>query len=152
MDASSQMDPRKALVLMVSPAFLFCENWDMVSKDVIRYCHDVFEGKKDICEINDTVVVLIHKVRDPKDIMNFRSIGLCRAIFKIISKVLANRLKMVLHSCISHNPSAFVLSRMIHDYILIAHELVHYLQSPKNGPNKGLVIKLDMSKAYDRVE
>ncbi|KAK5802755.1 hypothetical protein PVK06_030374 [Gossypium arboreum] len=41
---------------------------------------------------------------------------------------------------------------MIHDNILIAHELLHYLQSSKNGPNKGLVVKLDMSKAYDRVE
>ncbi|KAK5846193.1 hypothetical protein PVK06_002467 [Gossypium arboreum] len=41
---------------------------------------------------------------------------------------------------------------MIHDNVLITHELVHYLQSVKNGPNKGFVIKLDMSKAYDRVE
>ncbi|KAK5785385.1 hypothetical protein PVK06_039967 [Gossypium arboreum] len=41
---------------------------------------------------------------------------------------------------------------MIHDNILVAHELVHYLQSTKNGPNKGFVIKLDMSKAYDQVE
>ncbi|KAH1047421.1 hypothetical protein J1N35_038205 [Gossypium stocksii] len=41
---------------------------------------------------------------------------------------------------------------MIHNNILITHELVHYLQNTKNGPNKGFAIKLDMSKAYDRVE
>lgn len=41
---------------------------------------------------------------------------------------------------------------MIHDNVLIAHELMHYLQSAKNGSNKGFVAKLDMSKAYDRVE
>ncbi|KAK5843134.1 hypothetical protein PVK06_005575 [Gossypium arboreum] len=46
----------------------------------------------------------------------------------------------------------FFLGRMIHENILISHELLHYLQSSKNGPNKGFVIKLDMSKAYDRVE
>ncbi|KAA3487553.1 reverse transcriptase [Gossypium australe] len=73
-----------------------------------------------------------------------------RITFKIISKVLANRLKLVLHSCISHNQSAFVLGRMIHDNILIAHDLVLYLQSSKNVPNKGLVIQLNMSKAFDR--
>ncbi|KAA3470135.1 reverse transcriptase [Gossypium australe] len=73
-------------------------------------------------------------------------------IYKIISKALANRLKTTLPLCISQNQSAFVLGHMIHENILIAHELMHYLQSLKNGPNKGFVIKLDMSKAYDRVE
>lgn len=41
---------------------------------------------------------------------------------------------------------------MIHDKILIVHEVMHYLLSSKNGPNKRFVAKLDMSKAYDRVE
>ncbi|MBA0709050.1 hypothetical protein Golax_024121 [Gossypium laxum] len=63
-----------------------------------------------------------------------------------------NHLKASLPLCISQNQSAFLLGRMIHDNILIAHELMHYLQSSKNRPNKGFVIKLDMSKAYDRVE
>lgn len=41
---------------------------------------------------------------------------------------------------------------MIHDNFLIAHELIHYLQSSKNGPNKGFMVNLDMSKAYDKVK
>lgn len=41
---------------------------------------------------------------------------------------------------------------MIHDNVLVAHELMHYLYSSKNSPNKGCVVKLDMSKAYDRVK
>ncbi|KAK5836254.1 hypothetical protein PVK06_012028 [Gossypium arboreum] len=73
-------------------------------------------------------------------------------VYKIVAKVLANRLKDTLPSCISQNQNAFVLGQMIHDNVLIAHELVYYLQSAKNGPNKGFVIKLKMSKAYDRVE
>lgn len=41
---------------------------------------------------------------------------------------------------------------MIHDNALIAHKLMHYLQSVKNGPKKGFVTKLDISKGYDHVE
>lgn len=41
---------------------------------------------------------------------------------------------------------------MIHGNVLIIHELMHYLQSSKTGPNKGFIVKLDMSKADDRVE
>lgn len=48
--------------------------------------------------------------------------------------------------------AATVPNRMIHDNVLVAHELMHYLYSSKNSPNKGCVVKLDMSKAYDRVE
>ncbi|KAA3479799.1 reverse transcriptase [Gossypium australe] len=88
----------------------------------------------------------------PIDMTNFCLISLCRVVYKIVAKVLANRLKDTLPMCISQNQSAIVPKRMIHDNILIAHELVHYLQSAKNRPNKGFAIKLDMSKAYDRVE
>lgn len=65
---------------------------------------------------------------------------------------MVNRLKAILPDCISQNQSTFVLGRMIHDNILIWHELLHYLQSSRNGPNKGCVIKPNMSKAYDHLE
>ncbi|KAG8493182.1 hypothetical protein CXB51_010592 [Gossypium anomalum] len=83
---------------------------------------------------------------------NFRPVSLCRVIYKMVTKTLANRLKEVIPMCISQNQSAFVPNRMIHDNVLVTHELMHYLRSSKNGPNKGCVVKLDMSKAYDRVE
>ncbi|KAA3469529.1 reverse transcriptase [Gossypium australe] len=109
-------------------------------------------GGKDVDYLNDTIIVLIPKIKEPVDLTNFRPISLCRVVYKIIAKVLANRLTETLPLCISQNQSAFVPGRIIHDNILVAHEMVHYLQSTKNGPNKGFVIKLDMSKAYDRVE
>jgi hypothetical protein len=72
-------------------------------------------------------------------------------LYKIVSKVLANRLKQILPEVISQSQSAFVLGRLISDNILIAYELTHYMRNKRKG--KGVAaIKLDMSKAYDRVE
>ncbi|KAH1033131.1 hypothetical protein J1N35_045305 [Gossypium stocksii] len=75
-----------------------------------------------------------------------------RVIYKIVSKTLANQLKDVLSLYISQNQSAFVPNWMIHDNVLVAHVLMHYLRSSKNGPNKGCVVKLDMGNTYNRVE
>ncbi|KAK5836733.1 hypothetical protein PVK06_012533 [Gossypium arboreum] len=152
LQAIKQMDPNKAPGIDGLSGNFFKHHWDIVGNDTISYCLDVLNGSKNISNLNDTMIILIPKIKNPCELTNFRPISLCRFVYMIISKVLANRLKAVLPSCISQNQSAFVSGRMIHYNILIAHELLHYLQSSKNGPNKGLVVKLDMSKAYDRVE
>ncbi|KAL4367528.1 hypothetical protein GQ457_05G015900 [Hibiscus cannabinus] len=54
--------------------------------------------------------------------------------------------------CIDEEQAGFVPGRQILDNILVAHELFHYMQSSRNGPNKGATLKLDIEKAYDRVE
>lgn len=112
----------------------------------------MLNGTRSVREVNYTILVLIPKIDEPKDMTQYRLIILCRVIYKIVAKVWANRLKFLLLRCISPNQSAFMLGRMIHHNFLIDHELLHYLQSSKNGPNKGFVAKLDISKAYDRVE
>ena len=70
----------------------------------------------------------------------------------MISKVIANRLKCILPHIISPNQSAFVPGRIISDNILLAYELTHFLQRKRSGRKGYATIKLDMSKAYDRVE
>ncbi|KAA3470173.1 reverse transcriptase [Gossypium australe] len=150
--AFNQMDPRKASGVNGLPGSFIKEHWQTVGADVSRLCHETLRDVKDIYKINETLLVMIPKIENPCDMTNFCPISLCRVVYKIISKVLANLLKEVLFVCISQNQSMFVPGRMIHDNVLIAHELVHYLRSSKNGPNKGCVIKLDMSKAYDQVE
>ena len=81
-----------------------------------------------------------------------RPISLCNVGYKIISKVLCQRLKSCLPSLISETLSAFVAGRLITDNILIAHKMFHGLQTNKACQGKYMAIKTDMSKAYDRVE
>jgi len=69
--------------------------------------------------------------------------------YKVVSKVLANRLRVVFPDIITPNQSAFVSGRLISDNILIAYELTHYLVNKRDGNLGYAAIKLDMSKAYE---
>ena len=85
-------------------------------------------------------------------VIKFRPISLCNVIYKLISKVLVNRLKSLLPSIVSENQSAFQARRVITDNILMAFEILHYMKTQQNGSTGFMALKLDISKAYDRVE
>lgn len=131
------------------PALFYKEYWDDVGDRVVE---EVLDGGPMPDCWNDTTIVLIPKKRKPEHIKDLRPISLCSVIYKLISKVLANRLKLILPDVISPAQSAFVPGRLITDNILIAYEMTHFLKKRKKGKVGFAAIKLDMSKAYDRVE
>ncbi|CAN6691340.1 unnamed protein product [Malus baccata var. baccata] len=113
------------------------DHWDTVGKDVIRIVKAFWHSGTILRKLNHTNLVLIPKVKCPRNMTQYRPIALCNVIYKVIAKVLSNRLKTVMPKAISDNQSAFIL-----------HSLLHQ----KNGDKTGMAIKLDMAKAYDRVE
>jgi hypothetical protein len=79
---------------------------------------------------------------------NFKPITLCNVIYKIISKVIALRLKPILPFIISKEQSEYVEGRQIMDSVILVHEVIHSLKSTRTP---GILLKLDLSKAFDKL-
>jgi hypothetical protein len=103
------------------------------------------------CYNNHTFIALIPKQLGASTVHQFRPISLCNIIYKLISKILANRFKAQLHLFISPYQSAFVPAKSIQDNTIMAHELFNVINS-KKGRGGLMVIKIDMEKAFDRME
>lgn len=82
----------------------------------------------------------------------WRPTALCNVLYKIIAKVLANRLKRVFDKCISDNQSAFVLDRSSLGSAMEAIEVVHHMKAKTKGKIGDIALKLDISKTYDKID
>lgn len=90
--------------------------------------------------------------KNPTMVSELRPIALCNVLMKVITKILANRMKNMLEKVVSESQSAFIPGRLISDNIMVSYEIMHYLKKKKIGKDGYMALKLDMSKAYDRVE
>ena len=83
---------------------------------------------------------------------DYRPIALCNVNYKILAKVLANRMKKLLPRIISHEQSAFVSRRSITDNILVAFEIIHHMKRKSKGKKGDVAFKIYISKAYDKID
>ena len=150
--AFRDINPRKALGVDGFPSSFFRKHWDILGHEFISLCLGLLRGFINMEEVNRTIIVLIPKIDEPTTMRHLRPISLCTVIYKTVSKVLVNRLKSIIPLCISGNQAAFVHGRNITDNILIAHELIHTLNTDATSLAKWASLKLDMEKAFDRAE
>ena len=147
-----QMGPTKAPGPDGMNALFYQKFWNIVGDDVVVAVLDFLNSGNMDPAVNYTHIILIPKIKSPEKMSDYRPISLCNVIYKIISKVLANKLKQILPQIISPTQSAFVPSRLITDNILVAYEYLHAMHCRKKGKKGSIALKLDISKAYDRVE
>lgn len=111
----------------MSPDF-YQKYWHIVGADIVHMTRQFFETGLFEEHLTDTNIVLIPKKKYPSRMTELRPISLCNVVYKIISKVLANRLKAVIDKVISENQSAFIPGRLISDNVMLAYEVMHFMK------------------------
>jgi hypothetical protein len=149
--AFSSLGSTKAPVPDGFTALFYKKYWPSVRADVLACIGNFFINNHLLNEHNHTFIALVPKQTGSHTVHQFRPISLCNIVYKIISKVLANRFKTLLPKIISPFQSAFVPGRNIQDNSILAHELLHNFNN-KKGKGGLMFLKLDMEKAFDKME
>ena len=129
--------------------FFIKNNWDVIGKDIVKAILWFQDTGFIPRGCNASFIALVPKKANPSNLNEFRPISLVGCVYKILSKVLANRLKKVLSSVIDFNQSAFLEGRGLLESVLVANEMVDYLMKAKKS---GVFVKVDFEKAYDSVD
>lgn len=132
------------------PACFYQNQWSLCAGDIFDLVSTVFSTCIIPEKLNTTLITLVPKVPNPSSMVHFRPISLCCTLYKVISKILVARLRVILPNLISPNQVSFVPGRQIVDNIIIAQELMHKFKISK-GKKGFMAWKIDLSKAYDRL-
>uniref|UniRef100_A0A0V0IZZ6 Putative ovule protein n=1 Tax=Solanum chacoense TaxID=4108 RepID=A0A0V0IZZ6_SOLCH len=124
--------------------------WDIVGDDVVKVVDAFFSGATLPKSNTHTNLILLPKKDDIQSFSDLRPISLSNFINKVISKVMNDRIGVLLPSLISQNQSGFVKGKSITENVLLAQEIIYDIG--KRGKPANMVIKLYMAKAYDIVE
>lgn len=123
--------------------------WDIIKEDLFKVVRSFFDlSTTQLEELNSAFIVLLPKHEQATSADKFRPISLIHSFAKIVTKILANRLAPRLGEMISHNQSAFIRKRAIHENFLYVQNLVKRLHRAKKPT---LMFKLDITKAFDSI-
>ena len=130
------------------PVIFYKTFWALAKPYILAILNDFALGRVDISRLNYGVLTLIPKIQGADDIRQFRPIALINVIFKFVAKAYALRLSPVAHRTISRTQTTFIKYRLLHEGDLSLQEIVHETKVKKL---RGVFLKLDFEKAYDRV-
>jgi ribonuclease HI/exonuclease III len=147
-EALDQMNPDKAPGPDGFTARFYQHCWEIIKKDLSKMIQKSQKVSKLGGSTNSSFLALIPKEKGAISFNRFRPISLCNTSYKIIAKVIANRLKTALPLIVPENQGGFVQGRHIADNIILVQEAIH---SSVLRKEKGMVIKLDLANAFDRV-
>ncbi|XP_060188598.1 uncharacterized protein LOC132617573 [Lycium barbarum] len=147
--AIDSMDPNSCAGPDGFNGFFFQHCWEIIRREVLSFVLSFFHGAELTKFYTHSCLALIPKVTSPDCFSKLRPIILSNFSNKILSKILALRINTILPKIISENQTGFVKGRLITENILLTQEIIHGMRSKSNDCN--VVIKLDMSKAYDKL-
>ncbi|XP_073119573.1 uncharacterized protein [Henckelia pumila] len=146
------MHPDKAPGPDGMSVFFYQKFWNIIREEVTMAVLRVLNDGAELAYWNNTVVALVPKIKEPLTLKNFRPISLCNICYKIVARAVTNRLRPILNKSMNDFQSAFLPGRLILDNIILSFEILHWIRCRKVGKTGYAALKLDMSKAYDRVK
>jgi len=143
-----EMSEGKSLGIDEFTTNFFQTYYKTIGKEVWEVVEESITSGTILQDFNSTFLTLIPKEKQENEENKYSPISLGNVMYKIISKVVSNHLNPIMNSIISPQQGGFIEGRKIINDIILAHESIHYLKMKKN---LGMLIKLDMSKLYDRL-
>ncbi|KAL5575717.1 hypothetical protein UlMin_017416 [Ulmus minor] len=131
-------------------ALFYKHYWDIVGWDLVAAVREFFLSNSMAQRLNESFIVLVPKKPNPTRMNHFRPISVCNVAYRVITKIIANRLKPLLNRLICPTQNAFVPGRSIHDNSVLVQEVIHSMKK-KKGSLGWMALKIDLEKAYDRV-
>ncbi|XP_013639673.1 PREDICTED: uncharacterized protein LOC106344925 [Brassica oleracea var. oleracea] len=124
-------------------------SWDTVGEDIIVAVAEFFRNGRLLKDLNTTTIVLIPKTSAACRLGDFRLISCCNLVYKVITKIIVNRLKSILQSSISRNQAAFLKGQSLGENGLLASDLIRNYRS-SSCPRR-CMLKVDIKKAFDTI-
>ncbi|XP_058211589.1 uncharacterized protein LOC131323761 [Rhododendron vialii] len=128
----------------------FQQNWDIVGQDLVAAVMLFFEKEYILREWNSTALTLVPKIPNPSMAKDYKPIACCNVVYKVITKIIANRMQQTLPLVISQTQFAFIKGRSIVDNVLLMHELIRNYHRDAGPPR--CAIKIDIMKPFDSVD
>lgn len=142
------MDPDKAPGPDGLSTIFLHTYWHIVGKDLYKMVQQSQDCQKIGGSTNSSFLALIPKEKGANSFNRFRPISLCNTSYKLITKIIANRLKHILPKIIPENQGGFIHGRQLVDNFILVQEAI---LSSKQLKEKGMAIKLDLENAFDCV-